>query len=115
VLPRPLKDFILGTVNRISNHGITIAISNLGRVDLGGPADNHVRRTYLHVSAVRPQFCITSHGDDLTISFTGPFVETDYHAAFVRRLTRQGVDVSITANRVTAEELAQAPVGSDAP
>lgn len=106
VVPRPLKDLILGTINRLGNRSITVAISNLGRVKLEGPADRHLRRVFLHVSSVRPQFCMTSHGDTLTVSFTSPFVETDFHAAFVRRLTAAGVPVSIDVNRVTEYELA---------
>lgn len=110
-IPRPLKDVVLGGINRFQSRGVTVAISNLGRVVLPDPADAHVGRMYLHVSAARPQFCAMSHGDRLTISFTSPFVETDYHAAFVRHLTDQGIAVTVNASRVTAHELswAEAP------
>lgn len=108
IIPRPLKDVILGSVNALSNRGITLAISNLGSVVLPEPVGRHVGRLYLHVAAVRPQFGAVSHGDQLTISFTSPFIETDYHAAFVRHLTDAGIPVEINANRVTAEELAEA-------
>lgn len=104
LIPRPLKDTVLGTVNRLANRSITVAISNLGRVQLG-PADPHVGRLFFHVSAVRPQWCAISHGDRLTLSFTSPFVETDYQAAFVRHLTGAGVPVTVNASRVTAREL----------
>lgn len=107
-IPRPLKDVVLGGINRFRSRGITVAISNLGRVTLPDPADAHVGRIYLHVSAARPQFCAMSHGDLLTISFTSPFVETDYHAAFVRHLTSQGIAVTVNASRVTAHELSWA-------
>nr|NLD41356.1 alcohol acetyltransferase [Actinomycetales bacterium] len=106
VIPRPAKDLILGTINRWQNLGTTVAISNMGRVELPEPADPHVGRIFLHVSAVRPQFCVVSHGDHLTISFTSPFVETDVHAAFVRTLTEVGVPVEIDVSRVTADEIA---------
>ncbi len=107
-IPRPLKDAVLGAVNHLNNRGITVAISNLGRVALPAPADPHVRRMFLHVSAARPQLSAISHGDVLTVSFTSPFVETDYHAAFVRHLTDRGVAVRVNASRVTAQELAEA-------
>ncbi|SDB82751.1 hypothetical protein GA0111570_10442 [Raineyella antarctica] len=104
--PRPLKDLVLGMVNRSDSRGITVAITNLGRVTLPTPADRHVGRLYLHVSAARPQFSAMSHGDRLTVSFTSPFVETDHHAAFVRHLTARGVTVGVEAARVTAQEIA---------
>lgn len=108
VVPRPLKDLLLGWINSLSNRRISVAISNLGRFELPGPADAHVGRVYLHVSAVRPQFCIVSHGDRLTISFTTPFSETDYHAAYVRHFSALGMDVEINASRVSAAEIAEA-------
>lgn len=108
LIPRPLKDVILGSVNAVSNRGITLAISNLGNVVLPEPVARHIGRLYLHVAAVRPQFGAVSHGDQLTISFTSPFIETDYHAAFVRHLTGAGIPVEINANRVTTDELAEA-------
>ncbi len=116
VIPRPLKDLLLGAVNRLANRGITVAISNLGRVALPTPVERHVGRLYFHVSAVRPQFCAISHGDRLTVSFTSPHVETDYHAAFVRHLTGQGIPVTVNASRVTPAELTGSGVtGQDIP
>lgn len=105
-VPRPAKDVVLAAVNRSVNRGLTVAISNLGRVALPGPTARHVRRLYFHVSAARPQFCAITHGDLLTVSFTGPFVETDHHAAFVRLLTERGVPITVAASRVTGRELA---------
>ena len=106
VFPRPLKDRVLAVVNWVNNRGLTAAISNLGRVDLPGAVAAHVRELLFHVSAARPQFCMMSHDGVLTISFTSPFVETDYHAAFVRHLTERGVPVTLNVSRVTPEELA---------
>ncbi|MPN33023.1 hypothetical protein SDC9_180506 [bioreactor metagenome] len=94
-------------MNRLTNRGITVAISNLGRVALPAPADPHVGRVYLHVSAARPQLSAISHGDVLTVSFTSPYLETDYHAAFVRHLTGRGVAVRVNTSRVTAQELSE--------
>lgn len=105
ILPRPLKDVILRVTNSMMNRGITVAISNLGRVTLPEPVAAHVGRVYLHVSAVRPQFCVVSHGDRLTISFTSPFTETDYHSEFVRHFTALGIPVEAEVNRVTETEI----------
>jgi len=106
IVPRPLKDLILGWLNLASNRGLTVAVSNLGRVTLPEVADPHVRRMLFHVSAVRPQFCAMSHGDQLTISFTSPFVETDHVREFARLLTQQGIAVTVATTRVTEDELA---------
>lgn len=107
VFPRPLKDLVLTLVNWFNNRGISLAISNLGRVDLPPPTAQHVRGLAFHVSAARPQLCAISSGDRLTLTLTSPFVETDYHAALVRHLSSHGVTVSVDASRVTAEEIGE--------
>jgi hypothetical protein len=107
IVPRPLKDVILGLINRRSNHGLTVAVSNLGRVNLPEPADSHVGRMLFHVSAARPQFCAISHAGLLTISFSSPFTETDHIREFARLLTTTGIDVTVAAARVTEAELAE--------
>ena len=108
ILPRGIKDVILGLVNVANNRGLSVAVSNLGRVALPEPAESRVRRMMFHVAAVRPQFCSMSHDGMLTISFTSPFTETDHVREFARMLAGGGVDVSVAATRVTEDEVADA-------
>lgn len=112
VMPRPVKDVILDQVNRASNRGLTLAVSNLGRVVLPEEVAEHVDRLIFQVSAVRPQFCAISHAGVLTVSFTSPFLETDHVREFARILTASGVDVTVVAARVTEQELADAGEGA---
>lgn len=105
VVPRPLKDLILRAGNAVSNRGLSVAISNLGRVSLPEPAASHVGRMSFHVAAVRPQICAMSHDGQLTISFTSPFVETAHVREFARILSSQDVDVTVASGRVTEDEL----------
>lgn len=105
LVPRPLKDLLLGLLNRASNRGLTVAVSNLGRVALPETVDAHVERMLFHVSAVRPQFCAISQAGQLVVTFTSPFSETGYIREFARRLSEGGVEVSVAAARVTEQEL----------
>lgn len=107
IVPRPLKDVILGLIYRSDNRGLTVAVSNLGRVSLPEPADAHVGRILFHVSAVRPQVCVVSHAGLLTVSFTSPIIETGHVREFARLLTANGVEIKIAAARVTEDELAE--------
>ena len=107
IVPRPIKDVVLRMINWVNNRGLSVSVSNLGRVILPEPVESHVGRMGFHVSAVRPQMCAMSHAGLLTVSFTSPFVETDHIREFVRMLTSQGVDVSVAATRVTEAELAE--------
>ncbi|MGO1440966.1 MAG: alcohol acetyltransferase, partial [Brevibacterium yomogidense] len=108
ILPRGIKDIILALVNVANNRGLSVAVSNLGRVALPEPAESRVRRMMFHVAAVRPQFCSMSHDGMLTVSFTSPFTETDHVREFARMLADGGVDVSVAATRVTEAEVAGA-------
>ena len=107
IVPRPLKDLLLGLANRANNRSLTVAISNLGRVTLPEAAAPHVGRMLFHVSAARPQFCAISHAGLLTISFTSPFVETEHVREYARILTEAGIEVSVAASRTTEAELAE--------
>lgn len=106
VVPRPLKDVLLGGINRLNNRSLTVAISNLGRASFPDAVARHVELVFLMVSAARPQFCMISHGDRLTVTFTSPFVALDVQRAFVRQLTSHGVPVHASVSRVTSQELA---------
>ena len=107
IVPRPLKDVILRGINWSNNRGLTVSVSNLGRVTLPDAIDSHVGAMAFHVSAVRPQMCVMSHAGLLTISFTSPFIETDHIKEFARYLTDQGIAVTVAAARVTEFELAE--------
>ncbi|WP_114855173.1 alcohol acetyltransferase [Brachybacterium sp. YJGR34] len=107
IVPRPLKDALLRAINHGTNRGLTVAVSNLGRVTLPEPAESQVGRMLFEVSAVRPQFCAMSHAGQLTLAFTSPFVQTDHVREFARLLSGAGVDVTVAAARTTEEELAE--------
>lgn len=107
IIPRPLKDLVLGLVNRVNNRALTVAVSNMGPVRLPEDVADQVRRVSFQVSAVRPQICVISYGGWLSITFTSPFLETGHVREFARLLTAQGIPVSVAATRVTEAELAE--------
>ncbi|GAA4528330.1 alcohol acetyltransferase [Brachybacterium paraconglomeratum] len=105
IVPRPVKDRLLSVINYANNRRLTVAISNLGRVTLPEPAESHVGRMLFHVSAVRPQFCAISHDGQLTLSFTAPFVQTAHVREYAALLTEAGIEVTVSAARVSEDEL----------
>lgn len=105
IIPRPIKDLILQGFNKLNNRKISLAMSNLGRVNLPEKLTEHVDNLYFYTSVIRPQFCVNSFNDVLNIVFTSPFSETDIFTDFVRYLTEADVDVTVDVNRVTREEL----------
>ena len=105
IVPVQAKDFMLGLLNRASNRGLSVAVSNLGNIRLPEQVAAHTTRMFFHVSAVRPQFCAVSCAGQLTVSFTSPFADTDHVREFARFLSVRGVPVQVAASRVTEEEI----------
>lgn len=105
IVLRPIKDLVLKGINKWNNRSITLAMSNLGRFNLPEELEKHIENVYFFTSVVRPQFCMISYGDQLNITFTSPFIETDIFREFVRFLTGQDIEVTIDVNKVTKEEL----------
>lgn len=105
VIFRPIKDGILKIINYFNNRRLTFAMSNLGSVHLPQSIDEKVHQFYFQTSAVRPQFCVISHQDYLSICLNSPFVETTLYKQFVRDLTALGVAITISANKIDGLEL----------
>lgn len=107
ILIRPLKDWILKMINRKNNKNLTIAISNLGRTSFPSEINDYIEKVFFHTIAIRPQFCVISHGDTLTITFSGPYVETGIQREFAKLLHDEGIPITIAVNKVTQEELGE--------
>ena len=105
LVPRPIKDIALKIINYNNNRSLTLAVSNLGRVSFPEIVDPLIKQVYFHTIAVRPQFCAISHNDIFTISFTSPYIETAIYQQFASHLTKEGIPVTVTVNKVTEEEL----------
>src|SRR5699024_5216239 len=48
IVPRPLKDVVLRVINWVNNRGLSVSVSNLGRVTLPEPVESHVGRMGFH-------------------------------------------------------------------
>ena len=101
VIIRPIKDVVLKAINYFNNRGLTFAMSNLGKVHLPPGIDEKVHQFYFQTSAVRPQFCVISHHNHLSICLNSPFIETTISKQFVRDLTALGIPVTISANKIS--------------
>lgn len=100
---RPVKDLVLRVVNFFNNKTLTLAISNLGRVHYREEMSDYIDYLTVVTSAVRPQFCSISYGDELSIGFSSPFIETEIQKNMVRLLTQEGIPVTVAANKVNID------------
>lgn len=98
VVPLVLKDFTLRIADRINDRGITAALSNIGKISVAPELNSYLRQFAVFTSARRPHICICSYEDNLVVSFTSPFTDTDIQKTFFQTLTQQGIEVVIAAN-----------------
>lgn len=98
LVPRVIKDIALRIANHSVDNGITAALSNIGKVTMPGEMKDDIRLFDVSTSARRPQICMCSYEDNLVISFTSPYKETDIQREFFQLLTDKGLKIEIATN-----------------
>jgi len=98
VVPLILKDVALRIANRMNERGITAALSNVGKISMPIGLEQYIRQFDVFTSARRPQICLCSNNDNLVISFTSPFTDTDIQKTFYQALSQKGVEIEIATN-----------------
>lgn len=102
-IPLVVKDITLKVFYRLAQRDITVAFSNLGRIQMPKECRPYIRRFDVFASTDKLQACLCSYEDVLTVSFTTPFVSTEICKRFFRTLTAMGIPVEIVSNLVDEE------------
>jgi len=103
VTPLVVKDIILKWAYDFSASETTASLSNVGKVSMPAEFAPYIRLFDVFVSTKKVQICMCSYGDNLTISFTTPFVNAEIQKHFFRTLTKMGIAVQIAANKIDDE------------
>ena len=107
-IPLEIKIPCLKLAGRHAAGEETTAVSNLGKIVMPSGMDAHIRLFSVMVGTRRPQLCLCSFGDMLTISYSAQLESTDIPRRFFRRLADLGVVVQISSNLELSEEEADA-------
>ena len=97
-VPLVIKDAVIHSVVRMTEQGVTGSLSNIGKVSMPAVFEPYIRLFDVFVSTDKLQICMCSYGDNMVVSFTSAFVETDIQMRFFRALTAMGMDVTIMTN-----------------
>lgn len=100
VTPLPLKNFVLRRAYMSSQHRATATLSNVGSVRLPEELEKYVRSFSVCNGTNKIQACVCSFAGRLSVEFTSPFVSSDVQRLFFRALTKLGIEVEISANRL---------------
>ncbi len=112
VIPLQVKIPVLRLAGLWSDRGDTAGLSNVGRIVMPESATKYVRLFDVFFSTKRPQVCMSSFGDRLSVSVSSPLVDTGVQRRLFRRLTQHGIEVEIVSNlaQLTGEGGSHAPV-----
>lgn len=103
VTPLVVKDIILKWAYDLSAAETTASLSNVGKVNMPPEFAPYIRLFDVFVSTKKVQICMCSYEDNLTISFTTPFVHAEIQKHFFRTLTDMGIAVQLAANKIDDE------------
>lgn len=98
IIPLPIKTFCIKVYNKYLEGGITASLSNLGSIKLPEGVTEHVRLVDVFFSTEKLQICMSSFGENMTITFTSPFRNAGIQRVFFRSLESLGADAEITSN-----------------
>ena len=99
VVPLVIKDFFMWIGYQVSERKYTFAISNIGKVSMPRQLEQYIHLFDVFISTSKSQVCMCSFGDNITMSFTSPFVSTELEKNFFRKLTSRGIAVEIVTNQ----------------
>lgn len=104
IVPLFLKIPILKIAGKVADCEDTAAISNLGRISMPTNVDKYIRLFAVGISASRPQICMCSYRDVLTMSICSPLVSTDLERCFCRNLVNMEIPVELVDSMADTQE-----------
>lgn len=104
IVPLAIKIPVLRAAGRVSDRGVTAALSNIGKVDLPAEVKRYVRLFNVLSSTRRLQMCMCSYNDNMMIGVTAPFINTDIQRCFFRTLSGLGLDIELFTNLGQGDE-----------
>ena len=104
VIPRFIKDMVLKFSFELTRKVHTMTLSNIGIVDMPDVFDNYIDYFDVFASTDGIQVCLCSYKNQLMISFTSHFVNSEIEKNFFRALSDENVEISINTNVFDEEE-----------
>ena len=100
VIPLFIKNIGMRIAFELSTLSDTAALSNLGRVDMPSPMREYIRLFDVFCSTEKLQICMCSFEENMVVSFSSSYVDTDIPMHFFRTLTAMGIPVEIVDNPI---------------
>lgn len=99
-IPLILKKPTLQIAHTLNSREVTTSFSNVGRVTVQKELEPYIEGFDFCVSTTKIQVCMCSFKEQLSISFTSPFITTEVQKYFFRALSSEGIEVTISSNLI---------------
>lgn len=99
IVPLRLKDWVMRVAYETSERTFTVALTNLGRVEMPEAYAPYIRSFLCLVSTKKLQIGACSFGDDMRICFSSSYQNVSVERHFFRLLKGEGVPACVTGNR----------------
>lgn len=100
LVPVFIKDIVLKYFHKLSRKEQTIALSNVGIVEMPKELQKYIRLFDVFTSTDCTQICMCSYLDNMTLSFTTHFIDTEIEKNFFRELSKNNINIEINTNIV---------------
>jgi len=96
--PLILKSPTLSLANYTFSRSLTAGISNLGVIRIPAEFEAYIRLFSIFSSTSKLNICVCSYLDQMALTFTSSLLSPDVQRAFIRTLTKAGIEVAIDTN-----------------
>lgn len=100
LIPIFIKDLILRYVYKLTDYEKTIALSNIGVINMPGVYEDYIDYFDVFISTSTIQLCMCSFKNKILLSFTSQFINSEIEKNFFRYLTKEGINIIINTNKI---------------
>lgn len=104
IAPLFFKDICLKTAHDISALEVTSSLSNVGIVTMPDVFQDYIKNFDMCTSGNKISVCMCSYKNNMSISMTSPFINSDIQRNFFRHLADMGLNVEIATNPLEFRE-----------
>lgn len=104
VVPLFIKDIVLKYFHLRSRKEQTIALSNVGIVEMPKELQKYIRLFDVFTSTDCNQICMCSYLNNMSLSFASHFINSEIEKNFFRELSKNNIDIQINTNIVEDDD-----------
>lgn len=104
IVPLPLKFISLKIANKVFDNGVTASLSNVSRIVMPEQISKYIHMFDVFFSTNKLQICMCSYENNMAVSFTSPYIDTDIQRNFFRTLREMGIEIEIATNHTEADK-----------